>query len=293
MDLRELIETKPLLVGDGAMGSRLMALGLGPGECGELWDLENPDAVERVHREYVDAGADYVLTNTFGANALVMDRHGMADRVGDINRAAVEIARRAAGGRALVFGDVGPCGRLLEPYGDLSPGEARAAFAPQVRALADAGVDAIICETFESGEEMRLVLELAGEHGDVPLIASMKLACEPSGRYRSMMGEGPSDLLGVAAQCGCSAAGSNCGQGIETMARLVGELADLTDLPVIVQPNAGMPRLVNGETVYPETPSDFSRLLPDVHEAGARIVGGCCGTTPEHIRAIRRYADSL
>ena len=293
MDLLQMIAERPLLVGDGAMGSRLMALGLRPGEAGELWNLENPDAVEGVQREYVEAGADIVLTNTFGANALILSRHGMDGRVSEINHAGVRVARRAAGDRALVFGDVGPSGRLLEPYGDLAPDEVRAAFEPQVRALAEAGVDAIICETFEAAEELGLVLALARECGDVPLIASMKLAPEPSGRYRSMMGQGPEDLLRVASQCGCAAVGSNCGQGIETAGRLVGELADLTDLPIIMEPNAGMPQLVDGETVYPETPEDFARLAPALHAAGASIIGGCCGTTPDHIRALRAYADTL
>ncbi len=293
MDFPEMLAAKPLLIGDGAMGSRLMALGLRPGEAGELWNLENPDAVEGVQREYVEAGADILLTNTFGANALILSRHGMAGRVGEINRAAVRVARRAAADRALVFGDVGPSGRLLEPYGDLGLDDARAAFEPQVRALAEAGVDAIICATCESAEELGLVLELARECGDVPLIASMKLAPEASGRYRSMMGEGPQDLLRVASQCGCVAVGSNCGQGIETAGRLAGELTDLTDLPIIMEPNAGMPQLVDGETVYPETPEDVARLAPERHEAGARIIGGCCGPTPDHIRALRAYADSL
>jgi 5-methyltetrahydrofolate--homocysteine methyltransferase len=288
-----MLRAKRLLVGDGAMGSRLMERGLEPGECGELWNVDEPDLVAEVQREYVEAGADYLLTNTFGANGLVLGRHGLAGRVADLNRAAVTGARRAAGDRALVLGDVGPSGALLEPYGELTEGKLRLAFTPQVAALADAGSDALICETFESSAELAVLLDVARGCCGLPLIASMKFTPEPSGRYRSMMGDGPEALVRVAEAAGCAALGTNCGQGIQTMARLVGELSDLSDLPIIVQPNAGMPKLVEGRTLYPEEPAVFARCLPDLYEAGARIFGGCCGTTPEHIRVIRQFADSL
>lgn len=285
------------------MGTQLIARGLSAGECGELWNLQNPDVVEQIQRQYVDAGADYLLTNTFGASPVALARHGVDGETETVNRAAVEVARRAAGDRALVFGDVGPTGMLLEPLGALTEDEARRAFARQVAALAEAGVDAVICETFESGAELRLALEAARECCDLPLIASMKFTPEPSGRYRSMMGEGPEDVIRVAEQCGCAAAGTNCGQGIQTMPALMSELAGLASaqpgagrqdpLPLIVQANAGVPALVEGKTVYPEGPSDFARCVPELHEAGARIIGGCCGTTAEHIRVIRDFADSL
>jgi 5-methyltetrahydrofolate--homocysteine methyltransferase len=293
MDFLTPLEANPLVVGDGAMGSQLMARGLEPGECGDLWSVDRPDLVVEVQRAYVEAGADYVLTNTFGANGIALEKYGLAGRVEEINAAAVEVARRACQGRALVVGDMGPSGELLEPYGDLTEDDVRVAFALQVEALVGAGVDALICETFESSAELRVVLGAARAGSELPLIASMKFAPEPSGRYRSMMGEGPEELLHVAEGFGCAAVGTNCGQGIETLAPLVGELSDLTELPIIVQPNAGMPQLAEGRTVYPEDSSVFARCLPDVYEAGARIIGGCCGTTVEHIRAIRQFADSL
>jgi len=295
VDLHELLGQRPVLVGDGAMGTQLMARGLSAGECGERWNVENSDAVQGIQREYVEAGADYLLTNTFGANPIALGRHGLAEETEAFNRAAVEIARRAAGGQALVFGDVGPTGGLLEPFGTLTKDEVRSAFARQVAALVQAGADVVICETFESSEELRLALQAAGDCCDVPLIASMKFTPEPSGRYRSMMGEGPEQVTRVAEECGCAAVGTNCGQGIATMPDLVAELARLrsADTPVIVQPNAGVPKLVSGETVYPESPSDFAEVLPALYRAGARIIGGCCGTTTEHIRTIRQFADSL
>ncbi len=295
MDLHRLLKERPVVVGDGAMGSQLMACGLSAGECGELWNVENPDAVRQIQRAYVEAGADYLLTNTFGANPVALGRHGLAEQTEDLNRAAVGIARRAAGGRALVFGDVGPTGGLLEPFGALAEAEARMAFARQIAALAEAEVDAVICETFESSAELRLALEAARDCCDLPLIASMKFTPEPSGRYRSMMGEGPERVIRLAEECGCAAAGTNCGQGIATMPGLAAELAALRsdDMPIIVQPNAGVPKLVGGQTVYPEGPSEFAAVIPALHRAGARIIGGCCGTTAEHIRVIREFADSL
>jgi len=293
MDFRTLIESRPLIVGDGAMGSQLMARGLKPGECGELWNLENAEVVERVQREYIAAGADFVITNTFGANAVVYARHGLTGMVEPVNRAGVQVARRAAGQDRLVLGGLGPTGELLSPFGELEPGEARRAYARQVRALAAEGVDAIICETFESSDELRLALEAARESCDLPLIASMKFNREPSGRYRTMMGEGPEALAQVAVECGCAAAGANCIKGIEDCVPLSQALGALLDLPILMEPNAGLPKLVEGRTVYPEGADVFQEHLTALHEAGARVIGGCCGTTPEHVRAIRTFADSL
>jgi 5-methyltetrahydrofolate--homocysteine methyltransferase len=249
--------------------------------------------VEQIHREYVDAGADCLLSNTFGANAIMLARHGLADMVERINRAGMEIALRAADGKALVVGSLGPTGGLLEPYGDLTADQVRRAYAEQVSALAAAGAQALIAETFESSGELALLLAAARECSDLPLIASMKLDREPSGRYRTMMGEGPDALVRVAEGGNCAALGSNCGQGIEAMVPLVKELSRLTKLPILVEPNAGLPRLAAGKTVYPESPSHFARFVPALYEAGARIIGGCCGTTANHIRAIRAFADSV
>lgn len=293
MNLVEALQQKPLLVGDGAMGTRLMALGAAPGQSGELWNIENPGAVAGIQREYVEAGADILLTNTFGANPLILDRHGLADRTEELNRAGVELARSAADGRAMVFGDVGPTGEMLEPLGRLSEQEAAEAFARQVRALADAGVEAIICETFDSSAEVALALRAARDCCEVPLVASMRFNFEQTGRYRTLMGEGPDALVRVAIEYGCAVVGANCGQGIETMPGLARELAGLCDLPLMIQPNAGQPRLVEGRTVYDETAECFDGYVSELHRAGARIIGGCCGTTPGHVRAVRAFADSL
>jgi 5-methyltetrahydrofolate--homocysteine methyltransferase len=288
-----LLHQHKLLVGDGAMGSRLIARGLPVDVPGELWNVEKPDAVEAVHREYVRAGAQYVLTNTFGGNAVALGKRGLAARLEEINTAAAELALRAAGEKAVVFGDMGPAGELLEPLGELSRQEAHDAFAAQAGALAAAGAHAIIAETFDSAEELRIALAAAREVCELPLVASMKFNPEPAGTYHSMMGDSPEQLVAVAEELSCAVVGTNCGHGIRTMLALVAQIAALTDLPVICQPNAGLPELAGGKTVYREDASMFAEHLPALYEAGAAIIGGCCGTTAEHIRAIRALADRL
>jgi 5-methyltetrahydrofolate--homocysteine methyltransferase len=205
----------------------------------------------------------------------------------------VQVARSAGGQGTFFLGGLGPTGALLEPFGDLKPQVARTGFAEQVRVLADAGVDAVICETFESSDELRLALQGARDCCGLPLIASMKFTREPSGRFRSMMGEGPEALARVAAECGCAAAGANCVRGIEESIALVEVLKGLLDVPVLIEPNAGLPALIDGRTVYPEGADLWREHLSALHAAGARLIGGCCGTTPEHIRAVREFADSL
>jgi len=293
VDFLNLLRQHKLVVGDGAMASQLIARGLPAGVPGELWNLDKPELVEAVQCQYVEAGAHYVLTNTFSANAMTLGRHGLEDRLEEINTAAVEIARRATGGKALVVGDIGPTGALLEPLGDLTPQRAHEAFAAQARALAAAGVDAFIAETFDSSAELRIALSAAREASEAPLIASMKFSPEPSGNYHSMMGETPRELVAVAHELGCAVVGTNCGHGIATMVPLTAQIARLTRLPIIVQPNAGLPKLVGGKTVYSENASSFSQHLPSLHEAGARVIGGCCGTTAGHVKAIRAFADGL
>jgi 5-methyltetrahydrofolate--homocysteine methyltransferase len=288
------LSRRPLLVGDGAMGTSLMEAGLPPGGCGDAWNLEIPAEVRRVHRAFVEAGADYLLTNTFSANALALARHGLAGEVERINQEGVRIAETAAGGAALVIGDLGPTGGLLEPYGTLSEDEVLEAYCRQVSALAAAGAQAVICETFQSAVEIRCALRAAREASDLPLIASMTFSPQADGAYRNLMGEGPEALARLGEEFGCEVMGTNCGQGIRTMPPLLRELRRLAPgVPIICQPNAGMPRLEGGRTVYREDPAVFRQFVPALYEAGARIIGGCDGTTAGHVRAIREFADSL
>lgn len=280
------------MTGDGAMGSQLIARGLPADTPGVLWNIQNPAAVRSAHREYVEAGAQYLLANTFGANPVALQRHGLEEQLEEIIGAAVDNARDVAGEDMALVGDLGPTGKLLEPIGDLSEEEAREAFRRQSTALAKAGVDAIMAETFDSSAELRLALEAAAA-SDVPLIASMQFNAQENGQYRSVMGDGPEELMTVAEETGCVAMGTNCGQGIATMVGLVGQIAGLTDRPVIAQPNAGKPRLEGDTTVYDEPAHVFAEHVPELYEAGARIIGGCCGTGGDHVRVIRSFADSL
>lgn len=293
MDFLKLLGERPLVVMDGAMGTRLIELGLEAGECGDLWNLERPEDIEGILRSYVEAGADCVLSNTFGANGVALRRHGLEDRMEGINAAGVEIARRAGGEGVCVFGGLGPTGGMLAPLGDLEETEVVDCYARQTETLAGAGADAILCETFESADEIALALRGARQGCDLPLVASMKFNREPSGRYRTMMGEGPERLVEAAEEADCAAAGTNCGKGIADMVPLLQKMASLTEIPLFVEPNAGMPQLRQGETTYDEAPSVFEEFVPRLYRAGARIIGGCCGTTPDHIRVIRRFADSL
>ncbi|MFW6189269.1 MAG: homocysteine S-methyltransferase family protein [Planctomycetota bacterium] len=293
MELLELLESRPLVVGDGAMGTRLIQQGMEPGTCGELWNLESRGSVEQILHGYVEAGADFVITNTFGANGVNCRRHGLEEMTGRINRAGVRVAREAAGDSALVLGGLGPTGGMLEPFGDLTEEQVREAYRAQLDGLLDEGVDGIICETFEAAAELRQALITARELSDLPVLASMKFTRAKNGEYRTMMGEGPEALAEAAAECDCAAAGTNCVDGIAEAVQLTEKLAELLDVPVLVEPNAGTPQLHGAETHYPEGPDVFERHLPDLYQAGARVIGGCCGTTAEHIRAIRRYADSL
>ena len=293
MDLLTVLETRPLLVGDGAMGSQLIDRGLPADVPGELWNLERADIIASIQRAYAEAGADYLITNTFGANSISLARHGIEDQGESINQAAVQIARKAGGNSVVILGGLGPTGGLVEPLGDLDERTVSNAYAAQVRALASAGSNAIVAETFESSQEAALALKAAREECDLPLILSMKLSPARNGDYRSMMGEGPEKLVKTARECDCAVVGTNCGHGIASMAGLVGRIAGLTDLPVIAQPNAGQPELVEGKTVYHETAETFAQHLEELYEAGAKIIGGCCGTSPSHVQVVSQFADDL
>jgi 5-methyltetrahydrofolate--homocysteine methyltransferase len=289
MGLLELME-RGVVVSDGAMGTLLQSLGLPPGRCPELWCLDNPEAVFEAHRRYVVAGASVVETNTFGATPIRLSHFGLSDRVEDINRAAVSIAKRAAGDKALVAASIGPLGVLVEPLGSFTFDEAYEQFAAQVKGLKSAGPDAFIIETIADLNEMRAAIlackELAPE---IPLIAQMTI--DPRGR--SYTGTPPESAAIVMQSMGADAIGLNCSVGPEMLVDAIREMAQVAGVPVSVQPNAGLPRLVEGKTVFPMGPQEFASYGPKLVEAGASIVGGCCGTTPEHIRLLKEAVAGL
>ncbi len=289
----EALESRVLL-GDGAMGTQLQLAGLESGHCGEAWNVDHAERVMAIQRGYVEAGSDCLLTNTFGASRIMLNRHGEADRTQAINRAAVEIAREALGGRGFVIGDIGPFGGLMEPYGEIAPADVAFAFREQARALVDAGADAIIIETQTALEELEIAIMAAREAGAPAVIGSIAfdkmLDVED---VRTMMGVSPEQAAEFMVKHGCDVLALNCGTGIDMVraAGIVRRYHSISGLPVMAQPNAGQPVLENMKVVYRETPEEMVAGLPGLLEAGAQIVGGCCGSTPAHIRLFRQYMN--
>jgi len=284
-DFAKLLREKRVLVSDGAWGTELAARGMGPGEVPELWNAAHPAEVRAVAESYLAAGSDIVLTNTFGGTSVKLARSGLAGRVGELNLAGAELSAQAAAGRALVFASVGPCGELLDPYGELAPDKARCAFAEQVRWLAEGGADGIVIETMADLGESKIALAAAKESCRLPVVVSMTFEKGPGG-LATMMGVRPEQAARKLTDAGADLIGANCGAGIEQMVEVTRELRAATRLPLWIKPNAGKPELADGRTVYRETPAEFAARTAELVAAGAAVVGGCCGTTPEHIRLM-------
>jgi len=294
--LHEAARQRPLL-GDGAMGTQLMLAGLEQGNCGEEWNLTHPERVLAIQRRYAEAGSDCILTNTFGGSRIMLNRHGNADKVTDINRAAVRIAREAFNGNAgYVIGDIGPFGGLMEPYGEFSEAEVAAAFREQAKALVEAGTDAIIIETQTSLEELSLGIEAAKEAGAACIIGSMAYDVTLDGStFRTMMGVDPERAAEVMEERGAHIIALNCGTGMdmERARAAIERYRAVTSLPLMAQPNAGQPKLINMKVVYDEGPEHMASGVKPLLEAGANILGSCCGSTPDHIRAFRKEMDRV
>jgi len=292
--LQDASKQAPLL-GDGAMGTQLMFAGLEQGNCGEAWNITHPERVLAIQRRYAEAGSDCILTNTFGGSRIMLHRHSNAGKAVEINQAGVEIARQAFAGKpGYVIGDIGPFGGLMEPYGDFTEAQVREAFSEQAKALVDAGADAIIIETQTSLEELLLGIEAAKEAGAPCIIGSLAYDVTLDGStFRTMMGIDPERAAEFMQQHGADIAALNCGTGMdmERARQAVERYRRVTDLPVMVQPNAGLPKLVNMKVVYDEPPEQMVRGVAGLLETGANIVGACCGSTPEHIRAFRTAID--
>lgn len=272
---------------DGAMGTMFQQLGLlQPGACPELLCLEQPEEVTKVHQRYVDAGADIIEAFTFGASPLKLEHYGLQDKAAEINAAAVKAAkavRTADGKPIMVAGGMGPSGRFVKPLGDLDFEEAYRNYLRQAKALADAGTDYILIETFIDIQEMRAALLAAREAAELPVICQFSY----SGDGRTVTGTDPLTATVTLDAMGADIIGVNCSLGPEQLVPIVKIIAENTDKPVSVQPNAGMPQLIKGKTVFPMTPADFAVWAPKLVQAGATYIGGCCGTTPEHIAAVK------
>jgi 5-methyltetrahydrofolate--homocysteine methyltransferase len=284
-----------VLLGDGAMGTQLQQAGLPPGGCGEAWNLDAPETILAIQRGYVEAGSDCLITNTFGASRIMLDRHDEGARTRDINRAAVAIARRAFGSRqGFVLGDIGPFGGLMEPYGDVAVADVEQAFGEQAEALVAGGADAIIIETQTSLDELGVAIAAAKAAGASCIIGSVAFDRMREGEeVRTMMGTSPEQAAEFMAEAGCHILGLNCGTGIDM--RMAADVArryrSISGLPLMGQPNAGLPVLENLKVVYKETPDEMAAELPALLAADVRIIGGCCGSTPAHIRRFREILD--
>lgn len=285
--LDELLSQAPIVL-DGAWGTQLQMRGLPVGACPDEWNLSHPDRVEEVARAYVEAGSQIILTNTFGSNPIVLERHGLADQAVAISRAGVAISRRAADGRAKVFASVGPTGIMLM-MSDKTPEEIQTAFRIQIEALAEAGADGLVFETMSDPQEALLALQAAQGTG-LPTAVCMTFDSGKN-RDRTMMGTTPEQAAEQLTAAGADIIGANCGSGPDSYVEVCRRLKAATDRPIWIKPNAGLPQVVNGRTVYTVTAEDFAAFVPRLLEAGASFIGGCCGTSPDFIRAICRVLN--
>lgn len=278
-----------VMVADGAMGTLLYARGVAFHHCFDALNLWQPEMVRRVHRDYLEAGAEILESNTFGANRFKLGKYGLEDRVREIARQGVRIAREVAGDRAWVAGSVGPLGKPLAPVGIVTPEEAREAFREQIEGLVEGGADLIILETFNDLRELELALTAAREVTDLPVIAQITVTEEG----KTIVGDKPREVARRLEELGAAVIGVNCSVGPQVVFDAVEQMVAAVDVYVSAMPNAGLPRLVDGRYIYLSSPDYFGQYALRFVEIGANIVGGCCGTTPDHIAAIAKAVSGL
>jgi 5-methyltetrahydrofolate--homocysteine methyltransferase len=288
----ERIHAGEVLIADGAMGSLLFRRGLQAGECPESLNLSKPEILKEIAGLYFDAGAEIIQTNTFGASPMKLAEHGLEEKTEEINRSAVECVREVVGDRAYISGSCGPSGKILKPYGDADPGLLFQGFERQVTALVSAGANIVCVETMTDLQEATLAVQAVKNHFPrTTVMATMTFDRTPRGFY-TVMGVSIKDAAEGLQKAGADIIGSNCGNGLENMILIAREFKKISGLPIIIQANAGMPAMISGELTYPETADFFMEKTPEIIDSGVSIIGGCCGTTPDHIRAIRSVVDS-
>ena len=277
-----------IIVSDGAIGTQLQACGIPPGVLSEVWNAERPEVLLGIHRAYLAAGARIATTNTFGGNRFRLREAGLEDRHDDLNRRGVVLAREAVGDAAWVGGSLGPSGQLLEPFGTLRREEVEAAYAEQARVLAEAGVDLLLVETQHDIEEACLIVGAARAETGLPVYCTFAF----DARGRTMMGLRPADAARRAVEAGADIVGANCGAGPAAIRAALEGMAGVASVPLAAKSNAGVPQVSGGETVWDVTPEAMAAHTLHFVDLGARIVGGCCGSGPEHIRAIAAALDA-
>lgn len=290
-DLETFLSSGHVLVADGATGTMMQEMGLPVGVPPELWNVEQPGNVCMLHRAYLEAGSRVILTNSFGGSRIKLERSGgLGARTKELNHAAARLAKGEAGDSAFVAGDIGPTGELMEPYGTLSYVDAVEAFVQQAEALVEGGVDLLWVETMSDLSEARAAVEAARRVTDLPVFCSLSFTT--SGR--TMMGVTPAQAAEALWPLGLLAIGANCGEGLEVMSPILAEFERaLPGVSLIAKPNAGLPRLVDGKTVFDLGADEFAAHMPHLVEQGARVVGGCCGSSPQHISAIVTALSNL
>jgi len=280
---------KRVLVSDGAWGTYLVAAGMKPGECPELWNIEHPDVVRGIARSYLEAGADTVLTNSFGGTRFKLAHFGLAERVSELNEAAASLSREAAGPNQHVIGSMGPTGKILL-MGDVTEDELYEAFREQAVALEKGGADACDIETMTALDEACIAIRAAKENTSLEILCTFTFDTRTESGYRTMMGVSPTEMAGAVLDAGADIIGTNCSLGSGEMVAVVKELrAAAPGVPILVRPNAGRPQPADdGSITYPETPEIMAGNVALLLAAGANLIGGCCGTSPDHIRLIAK-----
>ena len=291
--IKEALKERKILVSDGAWGTFLQRSGLKPGECPEAWCLSHPDVVKRIAQSYVDAGSDMIETNSFGGTSFKLSYYGLGDKVSEINEAAARLSREVAGDNIWVIASVGPTGKLLI-MGDVTEEEMYDAFKEQILALERGGADAVCIETMTDAVEASIAIRAAKENTSLEIISTFTFDRIAGGEYRTMMGISPTEAATAAIQAGADIVGTNCGNGLGDMIGVVAEIRKIyNDVPILVHANAGLPSRENGIDIFPETPGQMATLAPEIIKAGANIIGGCCGTTPQHIIAIKQMIKQI
>jgi 5-methyltetrahydrofolate--homocysteine methyltransferase len=284
LTLRQTLQARKILIADGATGTMLMAAGLPAGSAPEMWNVERPEQIIALHRAYLEAGSQIILTNTFGGSRIKLDKFGLGERVRELNLAAAGLAKQASQGQAYVAGDIGPSGELMQPMGPLTYEVALRSFSEQAAALAEGGVDLLWVETMTDLMEAKAAVAGALQAADLPVFCSLSFGR----KARTMMGVSARQAAQELWPLGLSAIGANCGEGLEMIPEVLRQMREvLPDAPLIIKPNAGLPKLVGGQTIYDLAPGDFAAQMKEFITLGAQVIGSCCGSSPAYIAALR------